>query len=513
MPHNSVRLTDAEQRVAREWWQYLRGIELLAAGGIGGSSAFTSALVSVTDEAYGAVGDGVADDTAAIQLAIDAAFGTAASPNNGSATLNLGLYFPPGTYLISGASGLVFPPIRGGRIFGAGRFATRIINNDSGANVFTFDGCEYSRIESLHLELTAGAGRCIDFNWDGDSGAGGANLQSNTFFDLYIKGGGYGVDIGRGNFMGSENTFLQCNFEAQSVAGIKASNFNALQNQVLGGNFSDCAIAIYVASGSIPVISNVGFQDSTTADVKIDNSAGNRDTVSIIGCRTESLNFFVADNNALPVFMAGITQQNSSNGTFASLGAQAKVMMIGCASQAGQISGTDVHLTMSKCKFDRATTFNLGWFSVDDYVDITDSTINGGTYIRHRQMYLDSSAGSGNNISLDWGQTQSITDANGTTLVATQSGMCFDNIGATAQATFTLPAAVKNLVYSFVNMDTDGLLIQAVGNDTIRIEGTVGAAAGTASTVTIGDAVTLLAVSSTQWVAIAVTNVAGWTVT
>ena len=50
---------------------------------------------------YGALGNGVADDTAAIQAAFDAAFGTSASPNYLSSNLNKGVYFPPGTYLVT----------------------------------------------------------------------------------------------------------------------------------------------------------------------------------------------------------------------------------------------------------------------------------------------------------------------------------------------------------------------------------------------------------------------------
>ena len=53
--------------------------------------------VNVKD--YGAVGNGIADDTAAIQAAVDALgpnVGTFSSPSGGE------LYFPPGTYKVSG---------------------------------------------------------------------------------------------------------------------------------------------------------------------------------------------------------------------------------------------------------------------------------------------------------------------------------------------------------------------------------------------------------------------------
>jgi hypothetical protein len=70
-------------------------------------------VVSVKD--FGAVGDGVTDDTAEIQAAVTAAAGGT-------------LYFPPGTYLVSGttATGCVELPTTGIRLQGAGKYLTTI---------------------------------------------------------------------------------------------------------------------------------------------------------------------------------------------------------------------------------------------------------------------------------------------------------------------------------------------------------------------------------------------------
>lgn len=59
-----------------------------------------SDVLNVKD--FGAVGNGVANDTAAVQACFDAAFGTYASPHGGlNGTLNKAVYFPNGVYLVT----------------------------------------------------------------------------------------------------------------------------------------------------------------------------------------------------------------------------------------------------------------------------------------------------------------------------------------------------------------------------------------------------------------------------
>ena len=81
-----------------------------------GLPAATGPLISVKD--YGAIGDGVADDTAAIEAAF------AASGFNGP------MYFPPGNYVYNG-TGLDSPSNGSVEIFGQARFSTTIILGSS----------------------------------------------------------------------------------------------------------------------------------------------------------------------------------------------------------------------------------------------------------------------------------------------------------------------------------------------------------------------------------------------
>ncbi len=56
-------------------------------------------IINVKD--YGALGDGSTNDTAAIQAAFDAAYGSSSSPHGNSYTLNKSVFFPSGNYIVS----------------------------------------------------------------------------------------------------------------------------------------------------------------------------------------------------------------------------------------------------------------------------------------------------------------------------------------------------------------------------------------------------------------------------
>ena len=255
-------------------------------------------VLNVRDPRFGAVGDGAADDTAAIQAAADLAFGTAAAPHATSAWLNRPLYFPPGRYRVTG-HGVAIPKITGARIFGDARFAARIANT-AGGSVFRTNGFQYSEVAGLSLSGT-GAATVFDLDYDGEDAFEGAH-QGNTFRDIYTEGGAIGWNVGAAGFMGSENIWINCHAGDHKAAGYKCSNANALQNTLVGGNIQNCGKGVWMNGGSFTVIESVGFQLSAEYDVQIDYSA--YDSVDIIGCRSESTNFL--NVNVAPV-MVGLT--------------------------------------------------------------------------------------------------------------------------------------------------------------------------------------------------------------
>jgi hypothetical protein len=87
------------------------------------------------------------------------------------------------------------------------------------------------------------------------------------------------------------------------------------------------------------------------------------------------------------------------------------------------------------------------------------------------------------------------------TVLSADKGCFFTNAGAAGEVDFTLPTAVAGLHYTFYVMANQVLKVIAGASTSIRIAGSNSAAAGNITNSTIGGSVTLVAVSSTQWVA------------
>ena len=96
------------------------------------------------------------------------------------------------------------------------------------------------------------------------------------------------------------------------------------------------------------------------------------------------------------------------------------------------------------------------------------------------------------------------------TPAATASGALYTNEGDTDGSSVTLPAAVAGLRFTFYVQVAQALTVTAAAGDTIRIAGSVTAAAGSISSAVVGSAVILHAINATEWVALS--SVGAWTV-
>ena len=213
----------------------------------------------------------------------------------------------------------------------------------------------------------------FDLNWDGT--AGGAALQSNTFIDMFFNGGGYGVDIGAGGFMGSENIFVNCFWNAAAVAGLKTSNFNACQNTVVGGNFQSCNMGSGCLAARLLLVESVGFQVQKEWDIRVDNSAN--DTINIIGCRTESPNF-VQVKNYVHASIIGCTQAApTTTGYFLQPGG-CPTTVERCVSLNGQIAlEAEARLSVRGSSFGRKDWLSYGPFYLDQAIELEDVQYGG----------------------------------------------------------------------------------------------------------------------------------------
>ena len=129
--------------------------------------------IFINVKSYGAVGDGVTDDTTAIQDAVDSI-----------GTDNYILYFPAGTYLISSE---IVMPVNSGIIFGDGRMLSSILTDDCSGLSFT--GAKGVELHSFGIKC----------NVQGSIGSVGIKLLDRTLriniYDMYFYQNYYDILI------------------------------------------------------------------------------------------------------------------------------------------------------------------------------------------------------------------------------------------------------------------------------------------------------------------------------
>jgi hypothetical protein len=255
---------------------------------------------------YGAVGDGKADDTAALQRALDD-MGTPTSKRHH-------LWLPAGTYRITHT--LRRTGVSGVTMIGEDP-ATTIIRWDGPAwdgnqghwkdpnfsGVFPSDMFWFNGMHSHFARLTFdGAGKAFAgfaLRWNQrDEKSGQGSSHRNSFADVWFRDCAVGFD-GGGKLMwlDSETLLQRCHFTRCSVAGASTRHFNACDWWFWSCLFEDCARGVTNVTpyygGHFHVYESV-FRRSTEADISIYHSAffGIRDNVSV-----GSKRFFHAENN------------------------------------------------------------------------------------------------------------------------------------------------------------------------------------------------------------------------
>lgn len=229
---------------------------------------------------YGAVGDGVTDDTAALQRAIND-LGQTGKPST--------LYLPPGTYKITATLRL------NGNSFGSGFWGIGIVGDapsntkiawagPAGSAMLLQDGgynVRYSRI-TWDGKGTAGIGIAHWWNAKGGTMFDGSSEDIDEVFqdmDIGIMAGRTGANYGQ---MTSEGQIRRVTFLRNKVAGVDTGSWNALNWWIWDSHFVDCGRGISntfgindsggtLGSGGFHVYRSL-FERSTVADVNIHNT-------------------------------------------------------------------------------------------------------------------------------------------------------------------------------------------------------------------------------------------------
>lgn len=228
---------------------------------------------------FGAVGDGKADDTAALQKALDAI-----RPAENKRKV---LYFPAGTYRITNTLTLQRPSHY--EAMGCG-----LIGEDPTTTCIKWDG----PADGIMLTYNPWYARTERLTLDGAGKAGTAILHEQPFatvlqyVDMVIKDVGFGIEAGRGKAGIAETVVQRCKFLRCSKAGISIQDFNTLDWWIWYSTFEDCHLGVTneFGAGHFHVYESL-FLRSTEADMSIRHTSyfGIRNNTSI-----DSQAFFLA---------------------------------------------------------------------------------------------------------------------------------------------------------------------------------------------------------------------------
>ena len=209
---------------------------------------------------HGAVGDGIADDTPALQAALDRLGSSSGSPV---------VFLPAGTYRITRPLSLNYG--LGVGVIGEDPERTRIVwdGPDEGTMLFA-RGIAYSRIERLTFDGRGKAAVAVEQTWDNSHGNfdTGNEYADDRFIDV-----GFGIHGGFEGFGFAETSVVRNRFIRNSKAGIALGNFNALDLWVWYSLFEDCGVGVTndPGAGNYRVYNSV-FRRSRVADLSMQNT-------------------------------------------------------------------------------------------------------------------------------------------------------------------------------------------------------------------------------------------------
>lgn len=214
-----------------------------------------------------AVGDGLMDDTGAIQAALNVV-----SERDGQPTT---VYLPPGTYRI--AKTLVLKQRDGVAIIGCGR-STRIVWAGPGgkgddSRMFWSDGVPRTRYVGI---IWDGQG-LANIGFDHDS-KGYFETEIDHQHEAFLNFTGSGIRIGHdqnspGAQATAETTYMNCLF-LNCESGITLMQFNDYNHTLTGCEFRDCGVGVNGTGGVNFYVRDSHFERSRVMDVRVRGEHG-----------------------------------------------------------------------------------------------------------------------------------------------------------------------------------------------------------------------------------------------
>ena len=203
---------------------------------------------------FGAVGDGVHDDSSALQNALDSLAGIPAV-----------LWLPRGTYVVT--TPLHLKGSANVTIVGEDPLSTSLVwKGSKGGTLITFSGCMGLSVGRLTFDGSNQASELVELTWDD---ASNYYPTRNLFHDSRFVNAQTGLHTG----WAGETTLDRVHFDHNTVAGISLGDWNALNFNIVDSLFTDNALGVTNIYGAGAFnVSNSVFERSTTADISIGNT-------------------------------------------------------------------------------------------------------------------------------------------------------------------------------------------------------------------------------------------------
>ena len=212
--------------------------------------------------AYGAVGDGTADDTPALQRGLTEVGTSDHSPV---------LFLPQGTYRITRTLTVTGTPNIS--LVGEDPATTTILwDGETGGTMMSVDGVSYSRFSRLTFQGQGRASIAVDQSWNGTRPTfdTGNEYADDRFLDVE-----YGIHGGFKGYGFAETSILRAEFVRNAKAGVALGNFNALDVWIWDSRFDQCGTGVTNGSGAGNFhVYNSVFRQSAVSDLAMGNTGG-----------------------------------------------------------------------------------------------------------------------------------------------------------------------------------------------------------------------------------------------